>query len=91
LGGSCLAGSCVAYKQARSTNGMLCEEALALSNTQPFTPHCTPLHTHRRRKNRGETMLMDMCTAAARGRVDRINALIAEDEEEAIRVRWFDG
>ena len=28
-------------------------------------------------------MPMDMCTAAARGRVDRINALIAEDDELA--------
>lgn len=37
-------------------------------------------------------MPMDMCTAAARGRVDRIKALIAEEgEEEATRVRWFDG
>jgi len=58
----------------------------------PTLNHSRPTaHTHRRKKKRGETMPMDMCTAAARGRVDRINALIAEDEEEAIRVRWFDG
>jgi len=62
---------------------------------QLYNTHYTRTHryTHRREKewDRKETMPMDMCTAAARGRVDMVKALIAEDEEEATRVRWFDG
>jgi len=54
--------------------------SLSLSH-RPTQTHTQPL----------DIMPMDMCTAAARGRLDKIKALAAIDPEEPANVRWFDG